>query len=51
MMPQAQPQPAPAVCSEAFVAAGHIVPELQGLTREQVAEVLKQAAQGLRYED
>ncbi|CAL1128540.1 unnamed protein product [Cladocopium goreaui] len=53
VMPQAPPQPAPgpAVCTEAFVAAGHIVPELQGLTREQVAAVLKEAAQGLRYED
>ena len=42
--PQA-PAPGPAVCTEAFVAAGHIVPELQGLTREQVAAVLKEAAQ------
>ena len=40
-----------AMCSEAFAAAGHIAPELQGLTREQVAAVLKEAAQGLRYED
>ena len=48
--PQA-PAPGPAVCTEAFVVAGHIVPELQGLTREQVAAVLKEAAQGLRYED
>eukprot|EP00438_Fugacium_kawagutii_P006472 Skav231956 [mRNA] locus=scaffold2806:24655:38290:- [translate_table: standard] len=45
------PSPAPEPPVEAFVAAGHIVPELQGLTREQVAAVLKEAAQGLRYED
>jgi len=48
MMPPQQQAP---MCSEAFAAAGHIAPELQGLTREQVAAVLKEAAQGLRYED